>query len=266
MTSDPAAHLDDEAVSAVLDGEGTEEEARHVASCDRCADRLAVLRGAAEAVAAPVAPIDPGRLDAAVAAALSAQNVVPISVARRRPVPAWIGAAAAVAAVVAGVGLLGRGSDGSDDGLTAAPGAGSASDPSTMAMEESAGSTGGAPAVIDGGDVGELRDADLQVIVDGAMTQRETAVADSVPSGGGSAAATDADALAPTPAATGGPVACEAEVRAGNPDLGGLLYAARGTYDGDPVQVLVFDAGPTRWAYVTTVDGCEIRSSTTWTA
>ena len=84
MTTD---HLDDDALSALLDGEATPEEAAHAGECEACTVRAAELRAAARAIAHAVAPVDPARRDAAIAAALGAR-VVSLDARRRRP-PAW---------------------------------------------------------------------------------------------------------------------------------------------------------------------------------
>ena len=53
----PAAHLDDETLSAVLDGEPTADDAAaraHLADCAECRTRLAAFTDVAAAVGAPV--------------------------------------------------------------------------------------------------------------------------------------------------------------------------------------------------------------------
>jgi len=261
-----SAHLDDEAVSAVLDGAATEDEARHVEACATCGARLAALRSVAAAVATAVPPVERARLDAAVAAALSAQNVVPISVARSRRLPAWLGAAAALVAVVAIGGTLGSGRDdatdqpaafSADDAGGSATGlaeAGSGGDEmTTMDQDVAAGSTG-APGL------GELRGADLRSVVEGAAAQREAVVATT-------AAAEEAGS---PPAAGGGgggsgAAPCEAELRATDPALGGVVFSGDGTWDGESVAVVVFELGAERRAFVAAYDGCAIRAQASWT-
>jgi hypothetical protein len=65
-------HLDDEALSAALDGEATAAEESHLVSCPACRQRIDVLRSIALAVGGPV-PLRPATaVDAAVGAALDA--------------------------------------------------------------------------------------------------------------------------------------------------------------------------------------------------
>ena len=53
-----SAHLDDELLSAVLDGESDVDASAHADACDRCRARLATLRDVSVLVAAPVPPAD----------------------------------------------------------------------------------------------------------------------------------------------------------------------------------------------------------------
>jgi hypothetical protein len=50
------SHLDDDALSAALDGEATAEEQSHLTGCAACQARLATFRAVAQAVGAPVPP------------------------------------------------------------------------------------------------------------------------------------------------------------------------------------------------------------------
>jgi hypothetical protein len=122
MTMNPNSdHLDDELLSAHLDGDRAATDSRpdaaaHVRGCDRCAARQAELAGARTALAAaPVEPLDELARRRLVAAALAAATegtpaaeataVTPIGRSRwARRHPALIGsAAAAVLAVLVGV-------------------------------------------------------------------------------------------------------------------------------------------------------------------
>ena len=265
MTDDPRAHLDDEALSAVLDGEGTDDEARHVAGCGSCSTRLETMRAVAAAVAAPVPSPEPERLDAAVAAALSAQNVVPLSVARaaRRP-PAWLGAAAGIAAVLAVGGLLGRASDGgasrdemaagdaSETAATAATGAAEESDGDDMATLESDVTADAPMASAPATELGELSGADLRAVVEDRQVQRNATPTTTVAgtAGGGSSGSTAAP--------------CEAELRAAEPALGAVAFTGEGTWEGELVAVVVFETGTERRAFVTAYDGCAVRAEVAW--
>jgi hypothetical protein len=114
----PDADPLDELASAIVDGEAAEDPA--------VADRVARFRAVAELVAAPVVPPSAADRDRMIAAALAAADqqdaggeVVPF---RRRRFPVWLPAAAAVAVLVAGIGLLvqaGGGSDDADEAATA---------------------------------------------------------------------------------------------------------------------------------------------------
>ena len=270
MTDLSSTHLDDEALSAVLDGVGTDDDARHVEGCGSCSARLEAVRAVAAAVAAPVPSPGPERLDAAVAAALSAQNVVPLSVARaaRRP-PAWLGAAAGIAAVLAVGGLLSRAADdggASRDEVAASDGADSAA---TGAAEESgddmatleSDATADAPVAssLAGSELGELRGVDLRAVVEDRQVQRGAAPPTTT-------ATADGDAEGVAGGGTSGStfVPCESELRAGDPSLGAVAFTGEGTWDGEPVAVIVFDVGTERRAFVTAGDGCAVRATATW--
>jgi hypothetical protein len=134
-------HLDDEQLSALLDGDSADHAHRdevdatsgpaHVDACATCGERLEALRGAREAVAtSPVAPLPASVLDDLVGRAVAAAPhvdpaIVPLSRARRRvPPPAWlVGAAAALLALVGVAGALravtDRGPDAGSMALTA---------------------------------------------------------------------------------------------------------------------------------------------------
>jgi hypothetical protein len=136
MTMNPTSdHLDDEILSALLDGDADgagPDAAAHLRACDRCAGRQAELAGARAAlVAAPVAPLDELTRRRLVAAALAAGEappageapaaVTPTGPSRVRRHPALIGSAAAVVlAVLVGVPfVVDNGGSGRDRTLTA---------------------------------------------------------------------------------------------------------------------------------------------------
>ncbi|HLY83529.1 MAG TPA: zf-HC2 domain-containing protein [Acidimicrobiales bacterium] len=73
-------HLDDEALSAALDGEATAAEESHLESCPACRQRIDVLRSVALAVGGPVPPRPAAAVDAAVGAALGAGEAVEATV------------------------------------------------------------------------------------------------------------------------------------------------------------------------------------------
>ncbi|MEW6474759.1 MAG: hypothetical protein AB1679_21115 [Actinomycetota bacterium] len=132
-------HLDDEILSALLDGDaGDNEAAAHLGACDRCAGRQGELAAARVALAgAPVEPVDELTRRRLVAAALQAAEEERTSEAAAVPTrarsrwasrhPALIGSAAAVIlALLVGVPFV-VGNDGSRDDETTlaaqAPGA-----------------------------------------------------------------------------------------------------------------------------------------------
>ncbi len=131
----PATHPDDETLSALLDGDVDANAQAHVAGCEACTNRLARLRAASAAVG-QVAPAPPGVKEAAIRAAmteaaLTAAKPSTLDAARRKrerrtrmPLASlrWVGAAAAIVAVLAAIPLLSHGSSSekSASGTTAA--------------------------------------------------------------------------------------------------------------------------------------------------
>lgn len=112
-------HLDDERLSAHLDGED-EAAAEHLAGCPSCRARLDAFGEVAGLVGAPVRPAPAGRMDAAVAAALAGASapsaVVPLSTARRRRrTQVGLAAAAVVVLVLGAVSLVGGDDAGDND-------------------------------------------------------------------------------------------------------------------------------------------------------
>jgi hypothetical protein len=95
------SHLDDEQVSAALDGEASADERAHLETCETCRARLDAFRTVSQAVAEPV-PSDLIARETAVAAAMA-----PEMPRRRPPVATWLAAAAAaVIALAVAVPLL----------------------------------------------------------------------------------------------------------------------------------------------------------------
>ncbi|HEX7166507.1 MAG TPA: hypothetical protein VF230_05965 [Acidimicrobiales bacterium] len=107
----PEPHLDDERVSALLDGEDDATAQSHLATCDRCRARFDRFASVRAAMATPVEPLDAGDVDRLVSRALSAavglSPVTSIADARsRRRAGLPAGAVAAIAALfIALVGL-----------------------------------------------------------------------------------------------------------------------------------------------------------------
>jgi hypothetical protein len=267
------AHLDDEAISAVLDGEGTTEEAAHVDACATCAARRDALRDASLLVRTPIAPVAPADRDEAVRRALQADaapaNVVPMR--RGRHAPAWIGAAAAIAAVVLGVVVVanGTGDDTGSDSATGALDPGSDDAAGGAALPEAAGR-----GPVDGGDIGAIDVRSLRSTIEAALGARARQGATSsggavggsssgAASGSGGTTSDDAAATTVAPPVAFDAATCEHTIREGNPDLGATLYLAHGTLSGEPVAVYAFELAERRWVYVVAGD-CEIRNQTTY--
>ena len=93
-------HLDDEALSAALDGEATAAEESHLVSCPACRQRIDVLRGIALAVGGPVPPRPAAAVDAAVGAALGAALDAPLGAGEAVAGPAIIEEAEATTVVL----------------------------------------------------------------------------------------------------------------------------------------------------------------------
>lgn len=274
MTND---HLDDEAISAYLDGEATSTEVAHVEGCDVCGARLEVLRLAAAAIGAPPPPPDAAARDAAVAAAVGRarkpsakkaaerSNVVPL---HRRVPPQWLAAVAAAVVVVALIPLLG-GIGGGDDADMNAAGGGDRADELESSADEAAGSgptsLSARAVTVDGGDVGSVGVADVRRLVEEAVAsspaadeQRAQEEGDDSGTGrGGEAAPVDGQASA-------APAPCEEEARADFDSVGALRYRAVGNLQGVDVSILAFDLigdEPRVLVLALTLEGCTIRLS-----
>lgn len=273
-------HLDDEALSAALDGEASAAGAGHLDRCPDCRARVDHLRSV-QALVATAPPVDPARRERALAAAVAAMEplaprrtggattTAPRRTGRRRrwtvDLAPWVGVAALVLLVALAVPLL-AGGGGDDDAGEAETTAG---DVAAGSGEQSAAAATPAPAV-DVGDLGVLAaGADLRPVVDRALGQVEELdgtgpSADAAGGGqeageqeGGEAAGDDAaratttspaqasggaaDTTAPTPG-TDGAAVCEAAVRAQLPDAGALLLTGTATVDEAPAVVHGFAA------------------------
>ncbi|MGQ0520478.1 MAG: hypothetical protein ACT4PX_04895 [Actinomycetota bacterium] len=293
-----SAHLDDEQLSASLDGEGGPAGAAHLAGCEACTRRRAELDAVRRAVAAPGPGAAAGVADRAVGAALAAwaaerastspgspplpttgdgaatrassaasgdtpAEVIPL---RRRRVPAWaLGAAAAVAALLVAVPVLTR--DGGGD------------------VEQTAGSVAGDEAtsaeatgpVIYGGDLGPQDDQlalgrILESALAGAGAQDRTMAAPAAEADQAAPTAGGGPAPAPSAAAsTAGAVpsssepVCAGTVRSSyDRGLGPLVYRATVTWQGTPSELLAYRladtaaAGPDHRVFVMAVEGCRL--------
>lgn len=240
MSEAVGAHLDDDQLTALLDGEGSDADRAHLAGCDRCAERDGALRAVAALVAAPPAPPSPGAREEAVAAALAAAER-PVGLprpARRRP-PAWLLPVAAVVALVAMVAaIVPRWGAGDDDGVGGDRAARSAEDESGAALGSAERGSASELRRPSGGDLGPIDDeADLAARVEEAGASQF--------------------ALQEDGAADPGP--CDPVARSREPGLGDLVLRVGATWRGTPAEVLAYaPAGggdPTR-AVVVAVDGC----------
>lgn len=272
----PHPHLDDEDLSALLDGEaGDERSVAHLASCSSCGARHQALAGARDALrSAAVAPLAGAVLDRLVSAALEAPAeaptpapVVPIDRSRARgrrlssPPPAWLLGAVASIAVLAGLAGLLRAGGGDDDDRSLTD--------SALPAEESAGddafAEGGveneAAAAVDPelvtADLGDIGDAAALTAALDAPNAQAFAAGRAVAGDDTSSDADEAAPAAPTTlvgptAGAGGRVAagaapagtraqCRAEAEAaGDGRLGPLQATAVLRWEGRPAEVLVF--------------------------
>lgn len=172
-SSRPGVHPDDEALNAVLDGEGTADDEAHIGSCRRCAARLDRFAAVSRAVAAPVGAVSPDRRERAVAAALAAfgderptgaEADDPVDLARtrarrrQRSSGRWLGVAAALLLVVGAVGVAGNliSGSGDDSGTEVATDRAESGDTAEGSLPDVAGGGGDLP--VDGGDLGPVAD------------------------------------------------------------------------------------------------------------
>lgn len=260
MTS---AHLDDDTVSALLDGEATAEEAAHAEGCDACGARLARFRDAAARIGDP-GPVDEVARERAVAAALGAR-VVPLGT-RRRGLPPWlVGAAALIVLALVLVPLLGdTGEDEADSlatGDVAARDEGSAGDDAAQQESAAAPEAGAAGTTLGmranepvaGGHLGEVDGSNIAGRVRAALLGPSPSAA-----GGGEASTTT------------GAAPCEEALRALDAGLGNLRLTGTAEVAGRRATVVVYDADgsdpPALRAYVVAGDGCDVLLVSTFPA
>jgi hypothetical protein len=220
----PPDHLDDETLSAALDGD-EQAAAAHLAACAACRERLDALRRAAAAVGAPVPPVPTLVRERHIAAALAEAGTAAPARHRRRLV-----ALAAAAALAAGVALPLALRDANPPDDLASRAAQAQKAPAERAQAETAPAAGAAALV----DLGPLDEASLPAAVSARLHR---AAAGAAPSEGGAAA------LAAPPLAPGDAERCAAAVRAATPGLAPLALAAGATWKGSPALVLAFSAG-----------------------
>jgi hypothetical protein len=270
-------HLDDEVLSAVIDGEASPAETAHASTCAECHDRLGHLLAAAAAVS-PVPPPPRDAREAAIAAALSAalrlstqtvstEPVSPIRRVRRtRPLVLAAGAMAAALVVVAGVAAL-IGS--TDDDQFAAVGRGN-----TAAGGGSA-DAGFLGAFDDEQDLARHLDAQLGADDFGVapLSGDVSLDAESSPAAGegasGGAAGERSEAATPPPAGSVGRLGNEAMQQCSTamleefPDLGERLLVAAVVWHDEAAAVFVHrvasgERGLRAWIYAG--DPCQLRT------
>lgn len=245
MTPSPDDHLDDEQLSAGLDGERGPGHQSHLDACARCRSRSGVLAQAAALVGTPPrAPDGPDR-ERVIAAALAAGPGsgasggpgTPTRTRRRRP-PPWLLPAAAVVALLAAVVALipATADDSTDEALTEAgtsPDAATESEGGAALRGEEGASGGGEPP------------ADLGAVDDEAGLRAALAASDE----------RDADQRG---AEVEGPSSCAAALRTARPGLGERRTAARLRWQGVPAVVGTYGTGDGAVAVVTALDDCRL--------
>jgi hypothetical protein len=262
---------DDDLVSAVLDGEATDEERARVAADPVLAARLAEFAAAADQVAEPVAPRAAADRDRAITAAVAEwQRREDVVVAMRRPHRRHnqhiLAVAAAMLVILLAAGFLiaqvgdgtGSGNDtaasGSDDSATDAE---SASD--TVAAEAGDTGDGDAAAFDDNAtySLGAVADDEAvrnALVAAGAVNQSTLGTDDGASDAVTGTTVASLPEAAPVP---GGSDDCQIRLEEADPSLDGRLVKASATFAGDPAVVYVFgtaDGG--RQVTVVTADTC----------
>ncbi|HEX2040044.1 MAG TPA: hypothetical protein VHF47_09980 [Acidimicrobiales bacterium] len=246
-------HLDDDLLSAHLDGI---DAGLHLASCPTCQARLDELAAAAAAVGAPP-PLPPASVvDAAVGRALDAEE-------RRSRRPALVALAAAVLVVLGVVGAVVVGDDErpsdsdtaalrlSDDEVAGGGGTAGASATSTVAF---------------GGDLGEMDEArELSDRVREVVEPPPTTTTAADPSGAAALEAGDTATMrAPTVRTTSDDPYCEKAVaKELDTGLGPLVYRATLRWNGTPAVAVAYRLAQPRGEldhrlYVLTSEGCRL--------
>jgi hypothetical protein len=244
------SHLDDEQVSAAVDGEASPDELAHLEGCETCRSRVEEFRGVARAVGASVTA-DTALREAAIAAAMAPVGAK-VATSRRRPARlAWLAAAAAlVLGVAVSVPLL-RSKETSKSTSAARP----------LERTEQ-----GTPSLGSAADATELGEQSNPSALAELVRQR-------LATGGGQAAAAQQApaAQAPTNGAGGGgggsqsfsagkseaPCLSEAARAAGFPPSA-LRYQATLTWMGRPARVTVFGPDPHPVGVVIAPPTCEL--------
>jgi hypothetical protein len=273
----PTPHLDDEQLSALLDGEASAGDVQHADGCPDCRQRVASWRATIEKLAVRPGPVAAVQRQAAVEAAVKAGLAAvepaptpspdqPIPLAdhrRRRAAFSWPRLAASVAAVVAVAGIAVAishiGGDGPNPSSTAAgaarPTAGSRAAPASGSPGQSSSSS--APTVIVA--LGRYQDpggvvAALRARLDSTSGTASIQPTATVPSPN------------PQPVAAATPAPCLAQAVSGAkaaPQSIPVLDATL-TYRGSPARAYVFDVADGHAVAVVGVPGCRLLAAATF--
>lgn len=270
------SHLDDEQLSAHLDGEGAGGAAEHLASCQDCEQRLTSLLMVSSLVGAagagPDTHVRDGALQAARAEWLATRDGAAdggeaevVSLGERRRMPRWaLPVAAAAAALLLAVPLI----------ATLGDGRGNRDETAARLGDQSfSGGADAETAGFDGGDLGEQSDPAtlaraIRGALPGAATEDALAASPPPPSAAATPTAEAPDVPAPTSvgapetegsrsAGSAGAAAGKAQQAAPRPcsgiarttygkGLGPLVYSALVRWQGTPAVVLAYrlaDAG-----------------------
>jgi anti-sigma factor RsiW len=296
-----APHLDDEQLSAHIDGEGHDAvpasdagtvEA-HLATCEGCRRRLEALGAARALLAQPVVPVAPSLRAAAVQAAVTDGPATPvhdddvptpISLHPRRPVSRLlVGAAAAVAVLVVAVGVsLGLSHAPSSPSPSATGALGSAqhraaSAPAASATTRPVTSLGSlsSPSALKArltpllptGDYNvQGQAAELAPATTGAPATSGSPATTGAPTNSGAEAATPAGADA---LRAGAVTACQTTAQRAAGSNASVVLVATATYEHRAALVVVSTlpasatGGPVRVAVVVATTGCRVLDRTT---
>ena len=266
---------DDDLVSAVLDGEATEEERARVTADPVLSARLAEFAAAAEKVAEPVAPRAEADRDRAIAAAVAERHrrddvVVTLAPGRRRDNGRFLAVAAAVLIVLlAAAFILAKVDDGGGNDTAASGGDAdsggleSADTEDTVATAESAVAGGG--AFDDAGTLALGVVADEEALRQALVSRGAVAPSTETPPEGDdgtvstSTVAPQPDAAVPVP---GDSEDCQIRLEEADPVLDGRLVRATATYAGQEAVVFVYGtADGARQVIVVTADACTTLAS-----
>ena len=282
-------HLDDDQISALLDGEADSGAGAHLSVCPSCRSRSESFDAVRRALAVPPPPAPPAVADRAVSAAMGAWDdqraggvVVPMPPLHQRPptrrprVPRWamaVAAAGVAAAVAVPLTVTGDGGRRGDQ---------TASAPTERAGDErTANATADGDSVpVVGGDLGDQSDPETlgqvvrQALSGPAASESAPPIVDGSDSatGGRSTSLPAATAArdgsgrpAPTAQFGGGPPPCTAEVASTyGAGLGALVYSASLRWKGTPAVLLAYQAADAREAglghrgFVMALDGCRL--------